>query len=824
MRASGRTGYPAWMPAAAVAAVVVLAGARVITLSAREHAADLRSDASGAVARHARAIEGELRSLLDRARGEARRAAGTLDDRQPSAQPFSALPPRHAFWIAGTGALLRTGDTDQAISRALAGEWVAAQPDRSAGAGLFGPVRYGSQWLVAAQAPVELPRLGAATAGTRAFAYEALDGVLLRAGFPRLVRDGYDFELSQDAPGLRDPRMFLRSRAAALAEPVTGPIHAPGSAASPPPAYLQLAIRPHSGWYPIGPLAADIALLALLAWALASGAYDLGHGIRHAKRALATARGRLRVVNARLTAEIEQHDALQRNLEHARYHDPSTGLPNRRYFMSQVDRGLRDLHARRRQSLAIILIEIDRFTLINDTLGHTAGDDLVLQAAQRFAGALEGTEHTLARWSGDQCVALLYDVDSAGVRAIAAALHVARQQPFALRKHRVKVAARIGFTCIGRSLRRPEEALREADVALSVAKSQAGLATVEYTADMGGAALSLVSLEADLYLALERGEFGLLFQPIFALAGPRVVGFEALLRWYHPVEGMLTPERFLSLADEVGVMVPVTRWIIQRVCRLIAEWRASLPQNPDFYISVNLSAAAVHDPGLCEHVAQVLKATGVPPGHLKFELAERGLLENVSVARTAMATFHDLGIELMLDDFGSGYSSLSYLQLLPFDYVKIDRPFANRTGSERANNAITAALLQMSASLGLRAIAEVVETEAAARSLAELGCSFGQGYYFAAPLEAAQALELARGSRSPSTIVAASPGAEATIVATAAATAPLPTDRGADETMILEDTPTLVLPDTPTLVLEAPVEPAAALAEEAGGRHSRSGS
>jgi diguanylate cyclase (GGDEF)-like protein len=579
------------------------------------------------------------------------------------------------------------------------------------------------------------------------------------------------------------------------------------------PPYLELAIRPRAGWYPIAPLAADIAVLALLAWALAFGTYDLAYSVGHARRALATARNRLSLVSARLTAEIEQHDALQKNLEHARYHDPSTGLPNRRYFMSQVDRALRDLHARRRQSVAIALIEIDRFSLINDTLGHTAGDDLVLQVVQRFARVLESTEHTLARWSGDQCVALLYDVDSAAVRAVAGALHGTRQQPFSLRKHRVKVATRIGFTCIARSLHRPEEALREADVALSVAKGDPGLATVEYTPDMGGAAVSLVSLEADLYLALERGEFGLLFQPIFDLRGPRVVGFEALLRWHHPVEGILTPERFLAIADQVGVMVPVTRWIVERVCRLIADWRAVLPPNADFYISVNLSAAALRDPGLCQHVAQALRTTRVAPGYLKFELAERGLVENVGAARAITTGFHDLGIELMLDDFGTGYSSLSYLQLLPFDYVKIDRPFANRTGSERANNAITAAVLQMTSSLGLRAIAEVVESEAAARSLGELGCNFAQGYYFSEPLEAAEAFELVRRSPGVSTLVAPGPPGAAA-----------PRREGAgDETMILEETPTLALPETPTLVLQAGVDEESDLAEEEGAGSRRSG-
>ena len=409
-------------------------------------------------------------------------------------------------------------------------------------------------------------------------------------------------------------------------------------------------------------------------------------------------------------------------------------------------------------------------------------------------------------------MALLYDVDSpADVRAIAGALHAAGQEPFSLRRHRVRVATRMGFTCIERGLRRPEEALREADVALSVARRPAGPQTVEYTADLGNAAVSLVNLEADLHLALERGEFGLLFQPIFDLRALRVVGVEALLRWYHPVEGMLTPGRFLSIAEEAGAIVPVTRWVIRQVCRLIADWRQTLPRDADFYISVNLSAAALRDPGLWEHVASVLEAARVPPGYLKFELAERGLIESVSAARPVLAAFRNMGIELMLDDFGTGYSSLSYLQLLPFDYVKIDRPFANRTGSERGNNAITAAVLQMTSSLGLRSVAEVVETEAAARSLAQLGCNFAQGYYLSVPLDGADTLELLRRSPTPSTAVSTVP---------AAAEAPR-ADRAAEETMILEDMSTMVLPDTPTLVLEAAIDSEIAAAEEQGTESCR---
>jgi len=774
--------YPPWMSAAAVAAIVLLAGARLITLSAAEHAAELRRAAQDVMQHHVHLIEVQLQALLERARQESR-AAASADMRGTAAASLPAIPARHAFWTADSGSLLGAGDADPSISRALVSEWLAAPPRERATAGFLGPVRYGSQWLVAAQLPVESSARSPASGRARAFAYEALEDLLVRADFGRLPSEGYDFELL--APRDAAARPLLRSRPAALEAPVSGEVRPAGAGRS-AGAYLRLAIRPRSGWYPMGSIAAEVTLLALVTWALAFGVYDLAYSVRHARRALTTARERLRAVNARLSTEIEQHDALQRNLEHARYHDAATGLPNRRYFMGQLDRALRELHARRRQCLGIILIEIERFTLINDTLGHTAGDDLLLQAAQRFAGILEGTEYSLARWGADQCVVLLSDVESAAVvRATAAALHAARQELFSLRRHRVSIATRIGFTCIARGLRRPEEALREADVALSVAKRQPAPLAVEYTTELGDAAVSLVNLEADLHLALERGEFGLLFQPIFELRAAAVAGVEALLRWRHPVEGMLSPERFLSIAEETGTIIPVTRWVIQQACRLIDDWKASLPRDAGFFVSVNLSAAALRDPGLGQHVRQTLAATHVAPRYLKFELAERGLIENVSGTRAVLAELRSMGIELMLDDFGTGYSSLSHLQMLPFDYVKIDRPFATR--NERADSAVTAAVLQMSSSLGLRSVAELVETEAAARSLAELGCDFAQGYYFSAPLEAAEALQLLRRTPAPATNVGAT---EAPVAAPAAV-------RSADETLILEVPPTMMLPEPP---------------------------
>ena len=395
-----------------------------------------------------------------------------------------------------------------------------------------------------------------------------------------------------------------------------------------------------------------------------------------------------------------------------------------------------------------------------------------------FAGIVAGALFALAMYRRGRLS------DAIAAHAIANELQNTRQQPFALRQHLLKVAMRIGFTCIDSGLQRAEDALREADIALSVAKRQQNQLTVAYTAGMGGAAVSLVSLEADLHIALERNEFRLLFQPIVDLRSHGVVGTEALLRWRHPVEGLLAPNEFLAIAEESGVIVPVTRWIIQRVCRLAAEWRKRLPQGTNFYISVNLSAAVLRDPGLRDYVARVLEDTHTPPGHLKFELTEGGLISNVSTAREVLEALHRMGIELMLDDFGTGYSSLSYLQLFPFDYVKIDRPFVKHTGSERANAAITSAILQMASSLGLRSVAEAVETQAAAQALLQMGCNFAQGYLFSAPVEAEEALDqLRRAGRLRATIP----------VARVAANEPGQRDT-ANDTLVLPDSPTLVLP------------------------------
>ncbi|MET0988335.1 MAG: bifunctional diguanylate cyclase/phosphodiesterase [Steroidobacteraceae bacterium] len=574
-----------------------------------------------------------------------------------------------------------------------------------------------------------------------------LDQLLSSLRLSRMIDPEYDFALSKiDASGT-PPRVFVSTRINALDTGVANVVRIPPDFAHElPSGYLELAIRPKSGWYPARELAFAIGLLAFVAWLLAFATHDLVHSLHRARDAVAHSRRQLQEVNRKLVAEIEQRETLQQSFEHSRYHDAFTGLPNRRYFMDQLDRALRDVRTRRRQSIAVMLINIDRFKLINDTLGHTAGDELVVQAARRFQKATEPLECVLARWSGDQFAVLVFDVHTAdSALDIAALLQRALQEdPVELRKHRLSVAARVGVTCIDSGLQRAEEAVREADIALSVAKRHEGASAVAYQPAMAGSAASLVSLEADLHVAIERRELHLLFQPIIDLRTKRAAGVEALIRWHHPVEGVLTPDKFLGMAEEVGLMMPLTRWTIWRVCKLAAEWRRRLPADRKFYVSMNLSAVALRDPEFSDFVAHVLKETETPPGALKFELTEGGLINNPVGAREILDRLHGMGVEMMLDDFGTGYSSLSYLQLFPFDYVKIDRPFVDRGGSARANSAIAAAIVQMAASLGLKSVAEIVETDAAAQDLQRMGCDFAQGYFYCEPLEPEQALQIIR--------------------------------------------------------------------------------
>ena len=328
---------------------------------------------------------------------------------------LGSLPPEaNTFWMNGDDGVLGARSSEAATASGLADEWKSAESGRAApSSAVLGPIRLGSEWLVAIRMPIS-PEGAAAGERPQAWAvtYADLEELIADAHLARLVDAGYDFELSQVDPRSTAARIFVTSSSEALADTVVTRIALP-TASAVPGSYLKLAIRPRAGWFPSSLLVSEIALLAFLSWLLSFGTYDLSHALQRARSALATARRRVHSANQQLASEMQQRLSLQQTFDHARFHDQFTGLPNRRYFMDQLDRALRDVRTKRRVRIAVIIVDISRFKLINHLLGHTAGDDLMVQVARRFEGCTSAREGMLARWGGDQFALLLLDAASA---------------------------------------------------------------------------------------------------------------------------------------------------------------------------------------------------------------------------------------------------------------------------------------------------------------------------------------------------------------------------------------------------------------------------
>jgi diguanylate cyclase (GGDEF)-like protein len=752
-----------------VLAIVLSAGGRLIYLSAQRHAALARVTAAGVGTAYVKKIALPLNALFSVAsRQAASGTEGVASVADPSASSVSQPPDADTFWMTADDQVLSAPTAGAAIASGIASEWKSAEAGRALpSSAVLGPMRLGSEWLIAMRAPVVTENLPAtSSAGGWSVAYADLEELIADAHLGRLVDAGYDFQLSQIEPRSATPRIFVSSSTDPLLDTVHTQLALPAPAAV-PGSYLELAIRPRTGWFPSGLLVSEVALLAFLSWLLAFGTHEMGHALQRAREALAASRRRVHSINQQLASEMQQRLSLQETYDHARFHDTFTGLPNRRFFMDRLDRALREVRTKRHRGVAVVIVDISRFKLINHLLGHTAADDLMAQVARRFEGSTSALEGTLARWGGDQFAVLLPDIASSEAAVdLADRLQEQLRSPFNLRRHQLSVSATLGVTSTDSGQERAEDIVREADIALSVAKGQETGKAILYAPTMGGHAANLVSLDADLHVALQKQQLRLLFQPIVDLRTSKMVGAEALLRWRHPVEGLLTPDRFLRNAEEAGLMIPITRWVIQRVIEVAVDWRRQLPADQKFYISVNLSPSAVRDPVLGDYVANLLKEKRLLPASLKFELTESALVGNVAATRENLAQLHDMGVQLMLDDFGTGYSSLSNLQLFPFDLVKIDCPFVDSRGVFQANMSMVAAMIQLAGSLDLTPIAEIVEGEAAAASLKAMGCRYGQGYFFCAPIEAEVALQRLRSqvsfepARSTSNTMVTSPPAQ----------------------------------------------------------------
>ncbi|HEY2430044.1 MAG TPA: EAL domain-containing protein [Acidimicrobiales bacterium] len=433
------------------------------------------------------------------------------------------------------------------------------------------------------------------------------------------------------------------------------------------------------------------------------------------------------VVNHR---DITERKAYQDRIAHEARHDALTGLANRTAFFERLEQAL--ARARRhRTGVAVLFVDLDRFKLINDSLGHVIGDRVIVQVARQLTEGRRA-EDTVARLSGDEFTVLLEDVPDPAHAARAAERIAERlRQPVYLGDRRLVVTASVGVAVSACGTETAEELLCQADLAMYAAKEAGRARATVFDADATPQFVDRVDLEAGLRSAVDRNELVLHYQPIVDVHTREVRGFEALVRWQHPARGLLAPAHFIGVAEETGLIVPVGRWVLQEACATLAEWRAEHGR-PSLTMSVNVSAVQLYQPGFAAEVADALAAHGLPAANLVLEITESILLRPEAAAEV-LGQLHELGIKLAMDDFGTGYSSLAYLRRLPLDFVKIDRTFVADLGSETADVAIIRAIAELARNLGLVTVAEGVETERQAEVLDGLACHLAQGYHFARP-------------------------------------------------------------------------------------------
>jgi diguanylate cyclase (GGDEF)-like protein/PAS domain S-box-containing protein len=460
-------------------------------------------------------------------------------------------------------------------------------------------------------------------------------------------------------------------------------------------------------------------------------------------------RGRV-VGAASIGADATERRRAEERLLHDAFHDPLTGLPNRVLLMDRVATAL--ARSRRGDYLcALLLLDLDRFKLVNETLGHRLGDQFLVEIGRLLSGIVRPGD-TVARLGGDEFVLMLDDIRSPGdAEEIARNVAAALDRPVTIGGSRVAASASIGITFGSAGYREPEEMLRDADAAMYQAKAAGRAQHRIFDASMHNRAMGLLKLENSLRRAVDKGEFVMHYQPIVNLDGRDVAGFEALARWDHPQRGLLSPTEWIHLAEEAGLIYRVGRWALTEACSRLRSWEELAP--PGFSVSVNISSRQFSQPDLVEDIASVLRETGAAPGRLKLEITESVLMEDAETAVSMLTELRGLGVRVCIDDFGSGYSSLGYLLRFPADTLKIDRSFVSEMGRSDRGMKIIATIVSLGRSLGLEVVAEGVEDETQRSQLMSLGCLLGQGFLFAKPLDEASAgllLSDARAARSPS--------------------------------------------------------------------------
>jgi diguanylate cyclase (GGDEF)-like protein/PAS domain S-box-containing protein len=435
----------------------------------------------------------------------------------------------------------------------------------------------------------------------------------------------------------------------------------------------------------------------------------------------------------------------QTDITQAKVSDPLTGLPNRLLFIDRLNRLIKYSKRRKNHSFAVVFMDLDGFKMINDSMGHMVGDQLLVGVAERLEKCLRATDtlarlrdtYTVARLGGDEFTVLLDDLKDPNDAKIAAdRLMKALKPPFLLAGKEVYTSVSIGIAQSNSVYEGPDEMLRDADTAMYHAKSLGKGRYEVFDAKMRASVMARLQLETDLRHALERREFRNFYQPIVNLASGEIAGFEALLRWQHPTRGLLGPIEFIGVVEETGLIRELGWWNLSEACRQIGEWRAASPANANLIISVNLSAKQFLQPNLVADIANLLREIKLPPDALKLEITESTVMKDPLGAVEMLQQIKSLGVRLAIDDFGTGYSSLSYLHRFPLDTLKIDRSFISSMDDDGDGMEIARTILPMAKNLRLDVVAEGVETLEQFELLKKFNCAFGQGYYFSRPLSA----------------------------------------------------------------------------------------
>lgn len=430
--------------------------------------------------------------------------------------------------------------------------------------------------------------------------------------------------------------------------------------------------------------------------------------------------------------DISAQKRMADQMLHQAFHDPLTDLPNRWLFMDRLEHAVAQL-AREERPIAVLFLDLDNFKLVNDSLGHRVGDELLVMAANRLTKTLRKGD-TVARLGGDEFTILLEHLDDdQHAQRIADRIAERLAAPFRIGEQHIYATASIGITFAASAATSPDELLRQADMAMYDAKRGGKARYALFDPAMEQQVSELLSIEADLRHAADNGELTLYYQPVLELATGRIVEVEALLRWNHPHRGLLTPEQFIPIAEETGLLLGIDRWVLRAACRQVRAWQLSIPERAQLVVSVNMTSAQLRQLDLVHDVKRVLKETGLPPECLKFEIAERVITADMRLASGTLQELRALGVRIVIDDFGAGASALNYLRNFPIDGLKLDRSFVTGYRQNENETILVETLVTLAKTLGLTVTAEGIEEERQVE-LRELGCDFGQGFLFSHPL------------------------------------------------------------------------------------------